>query len=253
MLTRFYAVASRLAHGAFSLEHLAMLTRALEGVDDEHLPAVQKSLFRALVPRRSGEALPGVRALHNKVQKIIADCDPLARPLDEGEQASTRPLDNRPTEERRVYSQSFTDSSVTTLTVVLTDAEAEEFMERVSALRVIGHGATELYTPTEAIAAFVRGRDGTCRFPGCDVPALKCDLDHVMRFLPDNAGGPTSTENLHCLCRKHHMMKTMGWFDVTLSGDGTEMWTSIDDGHTCMTEPSGPLVTYARSTLRGTA
>jgi hypothetical protein len=310
MLTRFHAVASRLAHGAFSLGHLTMLTRALEGVDDERLPAVQESLLRALVPRRSGEALPGVRALHNKVQKIIADCDPLARPLDQGEQASTRPLDKRPTEERRVYSQSFPDSSVTTLTAVLTDVEAEEFttildavcrklscsradglmhlargtadvsvtlnlfrdpdspiaatengtwldalatedfMERVSALRVIGHGATERYTPTEAIAAFVRGRDGTCRFPGCDVPALICDLDHVMRFLPDNAGGPTSTENLHCLCRKHHVMKTMGWFDVTLSGDGAEMWTSIDDGHIYMTEPSGPLATYARSTLR---
>jgi hypothetical protein len=45
-------------------------------------------------------------------------------------------------------------------------------------------------------------------------------------------------------------MKTMGWFDVTLSGDGAEMWTSIDDGHIYMTEPSGPLATYARSTLR---
>lgn len=310
MLTRFYAVASRLAHGAFSLEHLTMLTRALEGVDDAHLPAVQKSLFWALVPRRNGEALPGVRALHNKVQKIIAECDPLGRPLDEGEQASTRPADGRPAEQRRVYSQSLPDSPVTTLTAVLTDAEAEEFttildavcrkltcsradglmhlargtadvsvtlnlfrdpdspvaatengiwldavatedsMERISALRVIGHGATESYTPTEAMTAFVRGRDGTCRFPGCDVPALDCDLDHVMRFLTDNTGGPTSTENLHCLCRRHHIMKTMGWFDVTLSGDGTEIWSSVDDGHIYMTEPHGPLAKYARSTHR---
>lgn len=279
-------------------------------MDDAHLPAVQKSLFWALVPRRNGEALPGVRALHNKVQKIIAECDPLGRPLDEGEQASTRPADGRPAEQRRVYSQSLPDSPVTTLTAVLTDAEAEEFttildavcrkltcsradglmhlargttdvsvtlnlfrdpdspvaatengtwldavatedsMERISALRVIGHGATESYTPTEAMTAFVRGRDGTCRFPGCDVPALDCDLDHVMRFLTDNAGGPTSTENLHCLCRRHHIMKTMGWFDVTLSGEGTEIWSSGDDGHIYMTEPHGPLAKYARSTHR---
>lgn len=233
-----------------------------------------------------------------------------AAPLDEGEQASTRPADGRPAEQRRVYSQSLPDSPVTTLTAVLTDAEAEEFttildavcrkltcsradglmhlargtadvsvtlnlfrdpdspvaatengtwldavatddfMERISALRVIGHGATESYTPTEAMTAFVRGRDGTCRFPGCDVPALDCDLDHVMRFLTDNAGGPTSTENLHCLCRRHHIMKTMGWFDVTLSGEGTEIWSSGDDGHIYMTEPHGPLAKYARSTHR---
>jgi len=71
-----------------------------------------------------------------------------------------------------------------------------------------------------------------------------------MRFLTDNAGGPTSTENLHCLCRRHHIMKTMGWFDVTLSGDGTEIWSSVDDGHIYMTEPHGPLAKYARSTHR---
>lgn len=106
-----------------------------------------------------------MRALHNRVQKTIAECDSLSHPLDEGEYATTRPTDDR---------------------------------------------------PTEAIAPFVYGRNGSCRF----------------------------------LCLQHHLMKTMGWFDVTLSEDGTRMRTSVDDGHLHMTEASGALAKYARSVFR---
>ena len=35
------------------------------------------------------------------------------------------------------------------------------------------------YRPTAAQAAFVRWRDLTCRFPGCDAPAQVCDIDHT--------------------------------------------------------------------------
>jgi hypothetical protein len=33
------------------------------------------------------------------------------------------------------------------------------------------------YTPSQALADFVRCRDLTCRFPGCDKPAMHCDID----------------------------------------------------------------------------
>jgi hypothetical protein len=33
------------------------------------------------------------------------------------------------------------------------------------------------YVPSRALADFVRARDLTCRFPGCDVPATRCDID----------------------------------------------------------------------------
>ena len=33
------------------------------------------------------------------------------------------------------------------------------------------------YTPSKALADFVRCRDLTCRFPGCHEPATSCDLD----------------------------------------------------------------------------
>ena len=38
------------------------------------------------------------------------------------------------------------------------------------------------YTPTLSTADFVRCRDLTCRFPGCDKPAQFCDLDHTVPY-----------------------------------------------------------------------
>ena len=49
------------------------------------------------------------------------------------------------------------------------------------------------YRPPAALARHVRLRDGTCRFPGCAVPAAECDLDHLIPF----PHGPTAASNLH--------------------------------------------------------
>lgn len=78
------------------------------------------------------------------------------------------------------------------------------------------------YTPSAKLSDFVRCRDMTCRFPGCDVEAYRCDLDHTIAY----PVGPTQASNLACLCRKHHLLKTFwGWRDVQ-SPDGTVVWTS---------------------------
>jgi hypothetical protein len=53
------------------------------------------------------------------------------------------------------------------------------------------------YRPSAALEAFVRCRDMTCRFPGCDRPATYCDLDHAIAY----PLGPTHPSNLRCLCR----------------------------------------------------
>jgi hypothetical protein len=83
------------------------------------------------------------------------------------------------------------------------------------------------YRPSAALARFVRARDMTCRFPGCDHPAEYCDLDHTIPF---GSGGPTHPSNLKTLCRKHHLLKTFwvgrgGWTDRQ-DPDGTVTWTS---------------------------
>ena len=92
------------------------------------------------------------------------------------------------------------------------------------------------YTPSTALCEFVRCRDLTCRFPGCDKPAQVCDLDHTVAY----PVGPTHPSNLKCLCRFHHLLKTFwnglgGWLDRQLP-DGTIIWTS-PTGHTYTTYP----------------
>ena len=55
------------------------------------------------------------------------------------------------------------------------------------------------YTPSRTLSDFVRCRDLTCRFPNCDAPADRCDLDHTIAY----PVGPTQASNLKCLCRKY--------------------------------------------------
>jgi hypothetical protein len=93
------------------------------------------------------------------------------------------------------------------------------------------------YVPSAALARFVRCRDLTCRFPGCEESADRCDLDHTIPY----PVGPTCASNLKCLCRKHHLLKTFcGWLDRQLP-DGTLLWTS-PTGQTYTTRPGSRLM-----------
>ena len=94
------------------------------------------------------------------------------------------------------------------------------------------------YTPSKALADFVRCRDLTCRWPGCDRPAHDCDIDHT---IPYADGGPTHASNLKCYCRTHHLVKTFwGWRDQQLP-DGTVILTS-PAGQTYATTPGSALL-----------
>ena len=97
------------------------------------------------------------------------------------------------------------------------------------------------YRPSAALADFIRCRDLTCRFPGCDKPADFCDIDHTV---PYDAGGPTHASNLKLMCRKHHLLKTFwygptGWNDEQRP-DGTVVWTS-PSGRMYRTAPGSAL------------
>ena len=61
------------------------------------------------------------------------------------------------------------------------------------------------YTPNTDIRAYTQGRDATCRWPGCTIPATRCQLDHRIEY---HHGGPTSPDNLVNLCQHHHNIKT---------------------------------------------
>lgn len=97
------------------------------------------------------------------------------------------------------------------------------------------------YRPSAALAAFIRARDMTCRFPGCDRPATYCDIDHAIA----HPIGHTHPANLRCLCRKHHLLKTFwtgdkGWRDIQ-HPDGSIEWTS-PTSHTYTTTPDSKLL-----------
>jgi hypothetical protein len=94
------------------------------------------------------------------------------------------------------------------------------------------------YTPSAKLADFVRCRDLTCRAPGCDRPAARCDLDHTV---PYAKGGATHASNIKCLCRFHHLLKTFwGWRDKQLP-DGTVIWT-LPSGQTYVTTPGSAVL-----------
>jgi len=94
------------------------------------------------------------------------------------------------------------------------------------------------YIPSAKLAEFVRCRDLTCRAPGCDRPAVECDIDHTVPYAD---GGPTHPSNLKCVCRKHHLLKTFWrWRDKQLP-DGTVIWL-LPSGQTYVTSPGSAIL-----------
>jgi hypothetical protein len=59
------------------------------------------------------------------------------------------------------------------------------------------------YRPTAKTAEFVRWRDLTCRWPGCDAPVERCDIDHTVPY----PAGATHPSDLKHYCRTHHLLK----------------------------------------------
>jgi hypothetical protein len=74
------------------------------------------------------------------------------------------------------------------------------------------------YTPSDRLAEFIRTRDQRCRFPGCNQPAHRSDLDHTIAF---DAGGHTIRINLSSLCRRHHRIKHLPGWTATQDLDAT--------------------------------
>jgi hypothetical protein len=92
------------------------------------------------------------------------------------------------------------------------------------------------YRPTPAQRRFGKTRDRTCRHPGCGQPVARVDLDHVVPYAD---GGETDCDNLCCLCRRHHRLKTFApcWRFV-LTSDG-RLRVTTPSGITRTTRPPG--------------
>ncbi|MGP6174196.1 HNH endonuclease signature motif containing protein [Corynebacterium sp. A21] len=94
------------------------------------------------------------------------------------------------------------------------------------------------YQPTKEIRAAVEGRDGVCRWPGCNRPASRCQLDHRINY---EDGGPTGADNLLSLCQTHHNRKTDGQVHYLLDPiTGDVVWL-FADGTYVIDYAEGPL------------
>ncbi|MBY0290369.1 MAG: HNH endonuclease, partial [Mycobacteriaceae bacterium] len=90
------------------------------------------------------------------------------------------------------------------------------------------------YRPSVKTREFLQWRDLTCRWPGCDKPVEKSDVDHTVPY-PLGSTHPSNTKHY---CRIHHLLKTFcGWIDRQLP-DGTIVLTS-PTGHTYTSEAHG--------------
>ena len=152
----------------------------------------------------------------------------------------------------------------------LSNHVSKEWLARAHEVRLSSDSQTGGYVPTDAQKARVRGRDGGCRFPGCDVPAHRCQIDHVINYDPDdsirgapgmNTGagfiagdgennlGVTATWNLQCLCQHHHNLKTSKHWRAVMHDDGSVTWVDHTGKAFATTVPHGPIAHVKRQTF----
>ena len=75
--------------------------------------------------------------------------------------------------------------------------------------KLLHYGITTYVAPAN-LAAQVMVRDGTCRAPGCGLPAADCDLDHTVPF----PQGHTCADNLGAVAGIITCVKTAGVWSV---------------------------------------
>ncbi|MDK8768308.1 HNH endonuclease signature motif containing protein [Corynebacterium freneyi] len=135
------------------------------------------------------------------------------------------------------------------------------WLSRAKDVRLSSDSIIGGYVPTEAQKARVRGRDGQCRFPGCDVPAHRCQIDHVVDYDPTHTTsggggsgggyglGVTATWNLQCLCQRHHNLKTSRHWRAVMHADGSVTWVDHAGVVFATTVAHGPMAHIGRQTF----
>ncbi|UOE45772.1 HNH endonuclease signature motif containing protein [Agromyces larvae] len=103
-----------------------------------------------------------------------------------------------------------------------------------------------VYRPPADLTRWLRVRDETCRFPGCNRRAVRCDLDHTDDFAD---GGRTAFDNLAHLCPGHHHLKHESAWSVRHRADGVLEWRSLT-GRTYVTTPATSMRALPRGATR---
>ena len=95
---------------------------------------------------------------------------------------------------------------------VVTDSERRSLQAGVTRRR-----------PTAAARRLIESMYPMCVFPGCRVPASRCDLDHTT---PWGQSHCTSVHGLAPLCRRHHILRHRAGWRYRRSDSGDHTWVS---------------------------
>ena len=103
--------------------------------------------------------------------------------------------------------------------------------------------------PSAAQWRWVTAQHPTCRFPGCNRRAIRCECDHIVPY----NGRNTVIANLEPLCLRHHHCKHDGGWTVCRDSNGTTWWTSPTGGATASRSMSRlpPIRSRACGCVRG--
>jgi Domain of unknown function (DUF222) len=93
------------------------------------------------------------------------------------------------------------------------------------------------YKPPADLKRWLEVRDGTCRFPGCNRSAARCEVDHTIDW---QHGGGTAFDNLAHLCSLHHHLKHETSWSVQHLAEGVMEWRS-PAGRVHVTHPGGRI------------
>lgn len=103
------------------------------------------------------------------------------------------------------------------------------------------------YRVSTSIRAYLEGRDGICRWPGCERPAHRTEKDHRINWAD---GGPTSPANMICLCSHHHNRKTDQVVHYILDPITADVYWLFSDGTWVVDHAEGPLAPANRNWVR---
>lgn len=124
----------------------------------------------------------------------------------------------------------------------------DSVMRRVLAAgnEIIDQGRAERFATIAQFRALV-ARDGGCRWPGCDIPAEWCDVDHLT---PWADGGTSDLRNLVLWCRHHHTEKHRP--GVSVHGDAHHLHLEMPNGSVIECPPRGVATRAAGTRSRRT-